>query len=103
MQTKKAKAKAEAYEHAADLPAAYRELKAAIEAHIELREGGPVAFSRSDLLRVTNLPNSFVWQNADAHAAAWQRIGAAARRVQVALEGRASAELWDGFKVGRAA
>jgi hypothetical protein len=95
--------KSEPFQHAADLPAAYRELQAAIEAQIELRDNGPLPFHRVDVLSVTSISLHATWTFADAHAAALQRVGAAARRVQVALVGQKDAQRWDGFKAGRAA
>ncbi|ABC81645.1 hypothetical protein [Anaeromyxobacter dehalogenans] len=90
--------KPEAFAHAADLPAAYRELKAAVEAVIVLEEeSGPLLRRNFHLPMITGLSMVTIWQQADERAAAHQRLAAAARRVQVALHGKKEARRWTGF------
>jgi hypothetical protein len=87
----------QSFAHAADLPAAYGELAEAITALVKLQECGPVPFLAEDARRVTELAPSAMWQDADAKIAAWQRLGAAARRVEIAKNGPARARRTVGF------
>ncbi len=100
------KLKTDQFDHAADLPAAYREMAAAFAGLVEL-EASRVLQARvavaADPARVIDMSPCAVWQAADAHAEAWQRVGTAARRVQVALSGRKGAGRWEGFTTSRPA
>jgi hypothetical protein len=91
------------FAHAKDLPAAYRELREALAALVRLEEFGPGPIRTFHLNMVTGLSMCSLWLNADAKVAAWQHLGAAARRVEVAKSGRASARRTDGFKRERKA
>jgi hypothetical protein len=92
---------AEPFAHAGDLPAAYRELAEAITALVKLQECGPVPFRAEDARRVTALSLSATWRQADEQIAVWQRLGAAARRVEVAKHGRDRARRTVGFNRAR--
>jgi hypothetical protein len=79
---------AEPFAFAADLPAAYQELSEAIAAIINLEANGPVPFIKRDAQCPQELSESAISRNANEKAEAWQRVGAAARRVHAAKVGR---------------
>jgi hypothetical protein len=89
------------FEHAQDLASAYRELSAALAALVKIEETGPCRFDGNDPKIVPLLSPCAIWNDADAKAAAWQRVANAARRVQVATHGRADARRTDGFTRAR--
>jgi hypothetical protein len=78
---------------AADLPAAYRELEAALAAAKALPTFNPIT-TRDEL---PSLSACSLWNKADEYVAAFERVGAAARRVHVAKVGRSTAMRTDGF------
>jgi hypothetical protein len=90
MTTKTKHPKPSRYSHAADLPAALEELEAAFKA-------APEAWFPVAPDGVAPLSMHAVWTNADTIVAGWQRVGAAARRVQVAQMGARIARGWAGF------
>lgn len=85
------------FDHAADLPAAYEELSAALKECDAIGALNPVN------LDVCEIAECMVWQRADALARAAARVAAAARRVKVAKVGKGRARRWDGFTGRRAA
>lgn len=95
-----AKKKAAAFQHAADLPDAYRELHAAIS---KVAEGGSSSLTDFHLHNLTALSMISLWNKADEKAAAWARVAAAARRVQVAFHGAKESTCWPGFVPSKAA
>ncbi|WP_242344595.1 hypothetical protein [Anaeromyxobacter terrae] len=90
--------KRQPFAHAADLPAAYAEFSAALAGIVKLRENGPAPVIAKDVRNVPNLSAHALWRTADAQIAAWERVGAAARRVHVAMYGKGAAARWDGFR-----
>lgn len=92
--TKKPANRSEPFAHAADLADAYRELRAAL---VALKEFQAHRFSDFQIENVTALSASSLWARADDAVEAWQRLGAAARRVHVAIHGKKDAAHWDGF------
>lgn len=87
MKTTIKKTRPQPFVHAEDLGPAYRELAAAIAAVHDLEQNGPVPFDAKDAARVPELSETSIWLNADEKVAAWQRVGAAARRVYHAKRG----------------
>lgn len=92
------KRKREAFAHAADYGPALRELSGAILALVSVNEVGPLPLRVEDARRVAWLSSSALWQDADEKVAAWSRVAAAARRVEVARSGRDSARRTVGFR-----
>lgn len=97
--SKRPTARPEPFAHAKDLADAYQELKAAILATMDTGRG----LDEFHLQVLTGLSMCSLWRDADAKVEAWQRLGAAARRVHVAIHGKKDAVHWDGFMRRKAA
>lgn len=97
---KKRASRPEPFAHAKDLADAYREFQAALE---EVIERGGYSGIDPRVVGVTGLSACQLWQHADEAVEAWKRLGAAARRVHVAVHGRTNAVRWHGFVRRKAA
>ncbi len=103
--TKKPAARPGPFAHAADLADAYRELRAAVLAKLDLEKHGPFPLDERYLAAdlFTGMSMHFLWGEADRNAATWKRIAAAARRVHLAINGRKAAQRMPGFTKNRKA